>query len=169
MCKYLIYKIKYIYGMIKKFNQFNEGLLDKMTGPSNEEAWGNIKDMVPNDMLISSAKAGIIDGVKQAIEQGANIYQNLGVVLRYAVESSNYELVKFLIGKGLYSYLSVGNYSILLYAVMSGNLEIVKYLIKIGKEGLKSNYQEMLKIAKNYNFEDIEDYLIYYVQQNGVK
>jgi len=59
--------------MIKKFNKFNEGLLDKLKGPNDEEIWKILNKLDPKDMMFKSAEIGFYPGIEKAIELGADI------------------------------------------------------------------------------------------------
>ena len=141
-----------------------------LVGPTKEEAWDNIKNMNPQDMLISSVKNGILDGVKLSIDEGANIHHDSGFLLRFAASSGSLEVFNYLIGKGLEDYIREFNYVILKSAVEGGNLDIVKYLIeKSTNNGISDQFQQMLRIAEMGKHKDIEEYLINYKNDNYMK
>jgi len=65
--------------MIKKYNQFlNEGILDKLTGPSKEEILSNLDNMTPNKALVKSIELDNQPGIYNALKRGAwkEIYDN---------------------------------------------------------------------------------------------
>jgi len=68
--------------MIKKYNQFlNEGVLQHLKGPTEEEILSYITTLEPNEMLLAACKAKLLKGVKLAIERGADpTYKNFSAL-----------------------------------------------------------------------------------------
>lgn len=155
--------------MIKKFTQFNESLLQHLEGPTKEDVWDAIQKMEPQDMLYSSIEARIIDGVELAIKNGANLGHNMGAAIRFAASSGDSDIFSILLQHGMRFYIDFSNYRILLNAVEGGNLDIVKTVIKLsGLVGIRTHFKQMLRIAKNNNFDDIVDYLYYIQKTDGL-
>jgi len=85
--------------MIKKYKQFlNEGVLDNLTGPSEEELWNNFKDYSPQLLLEKSIIIGFLDGIKKAIENGANL--QIEEVIYTAALFGDEDIIKYLLDAG---------------------------------------------------------------------
>ena len=111
----------------------NEKLGDFLKPKSEDEIKkGLLNDEFPDRILISSANAGYLEGVKIALERGADIDAFNGDALLSAVQKMHFEIVKYLLKNGA---TKMQQY-ILAWAAYSGNIEIVKLL---AEHGAKSN------------------------------
>jgi ankyrin repeat protein len=81
----------------------------------------------PNRLLWNAAEDGNLAGVKQAIDDGADIHFRDDWALCLASEYGHFEIVKFLVGKG--ADVHVNNGYTLRSASENGHLEIVKFLV----------------------------------------
>ena len=97
--------------MIQKFNQYNEGLIDKMAGKSDEEIAKATKDFDPDKSLRLGVHEGLLNLVKKAIEDGADVNHHINIfgetmgelfhtVLQYATYVGNTDIVKELLKAG---------------------------------------------------------------------
>jgi len=121
--------------MIKKYKQFiNEGLLDKLTGPSKEEVWNNYKDLDDEQLLKLSAKNGYIEGVEEAIKRGVDLECNYGYALVNASKNGHIDIVKLLLDNGADVAGYKNQYYALTVACIDGYLDIVKLLIEAGSD-----------------------------------
>ena len=135
--------------MIKRFNQFNESLLDKMTGLSDEELFNNLRgDGDPNTLLINYARVGFLPGIKTALSDGAdinfnsdkpistdvftkrsdNFFNNLTPIL-ISVYHEHFDAFKYLYETYEYE-IKTSKEDIIKTAIDKSNLEVVKYLIE---------------------------------------
>jgi len=71
-----------------------------MKGPSEEDIWNTLKDFSPNVILVESCKIGFLEGVKDAIENDADVNQGNGYPLYLATENGHIDIVKFLLENG---------------------------------------------------------------------
>ena len=113
--------------MIKKYKLFNESLLNKIKGPTEENIWELIKNYQPNSMLVKSCEIGYLKGVQYAIEHDANINYEHSLPLYLAVENNYIDIVKYLIENG--SKLEGENNDIIKNAILSHTSEILKILL----------------------------------------
>ena len=154
----------YMFNMIIKFDMFNEGLRDKMTPKSEENIWNSIKDLDPTPMLIQSAGHGYMNGVKTAIERGADIDFDRGAALMQASDSGSLEMVKYIVEKGVDT--SERKSAFLMPACIGGYIDIVEYFISIGllKDISYQRFYELLDMARHNNHKDIVGLLIKHYQ-----
>jgi len=146
--------------MIKKYKQFNEGILDKLTGPSEEEFWNNIKGLHPTEKLRKSIGAEYLYGINYALNHGAELNQ-LGIFLiRKLLRILNNNDEKELLFKCIEDYYDDKNDKTYyyLFSCMYGYLNGVKN--GISKVLIKSNYFSGLELAIKFNRLNIVDFLI---------
>ena len=90
--------------MIKNYKQF-ESLLDKMKGPTYEEAWDSVKDLdLPADKLFSKfIKASYYDGIIKLLDEGYDkfygSYFNTVSILNILKEFNDIDRIKEIINK----------------------------------------------------------------------
>ena len=133
------------------------------------------------ELLVHSAKEGELSLVKYSICKGAKINEYNGLALRWASEFNHYEIVKFLVEKGInnisYALSSAsikGNVEIVKYLVengafrhdealilasINGHLRVVKYLVEKGAD-IHVNSDQPLRDASEYGHLEIVEYLI---------
>lgn len=87
------------------------------------ELRNNIYKFPPDTLLILSSEYNYFNGVKVAIERGADVNTHSLCAIRNAVLKNNYEITKCLINNG-----SLITSDIFRYAIQSNNLEIVRIL-----------------------------------------
>ena len=140
--------------MIKNYKQFNESLVDKLVGSTEDEVWNTIKDLSPNEILIKSCDCGFIKGVIFALDNGANVqYKNN----RSICDASWYgyiDIVKLLIDKG--ADIHVNNDEPLKIASGQGNIEIVKLLLDNGCDVYSDNNISLKRAMRNGHTETVE-------------
>jgi ankyrin repeat protein len=92
----------------------------------------------PDNTLLREVNAGNVDGVRQLIDNGANVNgtNEVGVTpLMNASGIGNKEIVELLIAKGAnVNARSSGNYTALMQAALVGQTEIVKLLLDAGAD-----------------------------------
>jgi len=148
--------------MIKKYKQFNEGLLDKLTGPSEEDTFNYLllnKSSEPNKLLSICSEKGFLYGVKKAIEMGANIHYNDDEALGYACDSGNGDLVEYLLKKG--ADIKWEGDILLQNAAYHGHAKVVKALLEYGAD-VHSNDEYALRFAAQEGHLDVVEVLLQY-------
>lgn len=137
--------------MIKKYTQYvNEGILDKMTGPSIEEMLKNS----PTDAFMFGIRDLNYDLMKSAIEQGADLNRKKDTYLpiRIAISTKNIELLKFLLDNGF--YVTHKHFLLLLYVDDNNFIEqsiklFLEYIDKSSKNNYNIIYEYLYYINKN--------------------
>ncbi len=95
----------------------------------------------PNQLLIDSAATGDLEGVKNALEQGADVYYQGGKyresrfddlpAIFYACERGHLNIVEFLVKSGFDpNFVEARNYTLLDFAIWNKHTKIFEYLIK---------------------------------------
>jgi ankyrin repeat protein len=138
-----------------KLNRFNESLKDKLKGKSEDDIIKSFDDM--NELLINSVKKNFFNGVKYALENGANVHYNDNYPLRRAVDENHLDIVKYLVDNG--GDIHVNNDELLLRSSIRGNINMIKYFIKKGLN-VHSNDNKPLKLASYHGHEDVVKYLL---------
>ena len=142
--------------MIKKFEQFNESLKDKLVGPTEHEVVENFKKLPPDEMLKRSSKLGLIDGVKIAIERGADINYIDCLALKYACDNGYYDIAKYLIDNGANIRPENKSHNLLTLASEKGYNDILGLLINKGLS-VHINYDEpLIKSIKGGHLETVK-------------
>ena len=150
--------------MITKYNLYKESLLDKISGPSKEEVTDELDKMTPQKMLNTASEIGNLEYIKKAVELGANLEYNTGAPVRSIVKSGNVAGLKYMIEKGMKSYLHIANLVSLVYSVESGNIEMVKYVVNLLEyDDVLRRLREMMELAKKNGYDEIEEYLYEYL------
>ena len=136
--------------MIKKFNEFiNEDILNKLTGPSKEEIMYSLNTMSPDKALTKSIKLGLLDGVKIAIERGADLEDE-----HNTDDAFNYpEIYKYLIEHGAYQH----PYTLLRNSIL---LEYFYGVEKAISEDIDLNDEELIIGAFEHFNKDIIELLL---------
>lgn len=81
--------------MIIKFDKYNESIKNLLIGPSEDEMWDTLRNLSPDELLRRSCSSGFINGIKVAIERGANIEFNNYTIFKNLEENPNKELSDF--------------------------------------------------------------------------
>jgi len=119
--------------MIKKYKEFlNEGVLDNLKGPTEEEIWNEVKDLDPIDMMIKSARIDYLKGVKHALSIDSFCKSYMIDAGIEAAKYDNIEIVKYLLEEGM--QVNDLNSGLLHAAAGNGNTELVKLLIEEGAD-----------------------------------
>src|SRR4030042_7047759 len=117
-----------------------------------------------NEELLYAAKAGDFNKVKDLVANGANVNYKVrwldrdATPLEEALESGNFDIIKFLIDKGADIDKESDTLFILQNAVWKGNLKIVKYLLEKGSYLNKSCSNDLIFSAVGHH--DVLQYLI---------
>jgi len=121
--------------MIKNYKKFNEGLLDKLQGPTQEEIFNNLKNN-PTKLLKYSIDNKFEEGIKYALKNGAEIYE----FLRYI----NFEITD----------LDSIDYLIKEYGINTNQLTFkIKSLIDDNNDLLNTNtFRSFIKNGLDVNF-----------------
>jgi hypothetical protein len=85
---------------MKYLKSYNESIRSKMIGKSEDDIKILFKKLTPNQKLVRAAEYGILWALKEAIEEGANIDYNNGSALRLACLKKQIEIIKILIDNG---------------------------------------------------------------------
>jgi len=113
--------------MIKKYNEFlNEGLLDKLRGPNDEEVISYYGEDNMDELLMKAIWNGELSGVEFAIEHGADVNFSNGRPLIYSCINGNKKIVEFLLEHG--ADVSNKNYEAVTLAYSKNNHDIIELL-----------------------------------------
>lgn len=124
--------------MITKYSEYiNESIIEYLKGYSDEEIIKKFKldKLNPNDLLIACADIEFYNGVKKAIELGANVnYENekKRTAFDISIGKSNYQISKYLIENG--AVIDVDNFSMIgLFNTIckGGDIPLFKKIIRI--------------------------------------
>jgi len=83
--------------MITNYKQFNEGVLDHLIGPTEEDVLNNMKDVSANDILNKSVVDNFILGVKYALKKGCFYNQTFRTALKLAIETNKLEIAEMIL------------------------------------------------------------------------
>lgn len=137
--------------MIKKYNDYlNEKLSDHITGFNYDDIWDNLLDKEPDDILKTSIDNNFLDGIKLALEMGANSYP----LFNYAISKQNLELIKLALEYNTF----MDN---LKFIVKHASIEIFEYLM-INNYIKKYDYDECLDYSIDLNKYEISKILLTY-------
>jgi hypothetical protein len=130
--------------MIKKYHQYiKESLLDKISGPTEEEIINNLEKMSPNDAMVYSLENNLIDEFEKALSRGADITKI------------------FFIGYKGYSY----NVNSLTCCAVMDNEKFFDYILK--KYGKFFDLEQIIKVLMlDFKLKYIEKLLDYGVDFN---
>jgi len=148
--------------MIKKYNQFNEGVLDKLQGPNKDEVTSYFRQMFVDGKIDieeyhKKAKALNIQGpTEEDIRKSREVIRN-NKNLEIAVDKGNIKGVKRLLDKGANIHI-IKDYPLRHFSY-KGNLEMVKYLIERGAD-INAFNGESIIIASSNGYLDIVKYLV---------
>ena len=136
--------------MIKKYTQYvNEGILDKMTGPSIEEILKNS----PIDAFMIGIRNLNYDLMKSAIEHGADLNKSY-LPIRIAIHTKNIELLKFLLDNGFYV-----THQLFLLLVYVDDNNFIEQSIKLFLEYIDKSSKNIYNIIYEY---------LYYIHKNKI-
>ena len=142
--------------MIKNYNKFNEGLIDKLKGYSDEEVWNNLKELGLDKALIKACKINFLYGVKKALEEGANYKAEFNKPFRNACDNGCYDVVKFFLDNYKINKVAIENGFHNSFA--HGDKRITKLLNKYlnVKEGINDYLKgpNMEEVWKNLGFDE---------------
>jgi len=113
----------------------------------------NNNEMSPNDKLINGCKFGIIEIVKYAISQGADMTMTYDWPIRLAADYNNTEVVKYLLTFNEVDPSAFDN-SVFKLDCKHNNMELVRILLKDNKVDPTDNIiwnLSNLKKLKNYS------------------
>ena len=157
---------------------------------SKEDILDSMKYMKPDKLLVQSVHKNFIEGVKHALENGANVHIMNDENLRIATENGQTEIVKLLLYNGadvhakndicLQNASFHGYYDIvkllldngadvhadqdysLRSAITNNKYEIVKLLLDNGADVHVLNNRP-IKLAKHYKYDNISELLTQYM------
>jgi len=154
---------------MKKFNQFNESVLDKLQGPNIEEMLKQFKQMNPTDALFKCVhkNTGFLQGVKQALEDGADINARDKALeltpLEYALNNNQIEIAVYLLDNGAIITHDYTDF-FLLKIVVHSDLETLLYILKKTEFPLDtSRAKKFLEYCESYNKPYITNFLEKYI------
>jgi len=138
--------------MIKKYKQFNEGLLDKLQGPTDEEVMKHFNNLSPSQMLSQACKTDYLPAIKLALSKGGNIFTDDDTTI-YLYEH------KLITEK---QYLDLGNYinnnHFLTISVRLKSIEGIKSALKRNAKVYLTEYDLFQKIIKILKLNDDQVY-----------
>ncbi|MFW6226279.1 MAG: hypothetical protein ACOC3V_04920, partial [bacterium] len=117
---------------LKTYNKINEGLRDKMVGKSKEELIDSLKDEYRHIKLEKGLEYGILELVKMAVDEGADI-NAFPAYIRDAVKSGNLELVKYLLDNDIKIWEGVNPHPTIV-AISEKDVDMLKLLKEYGLE-----------------------------------
>ena len=134
---------------MKNFNQFiKEGNVFSKSNKSKDEC---------NNDLIDAAKAGSLDRVKKAIENGANIHYINDLAVRWSAVNNNLDIFVYLAENG--ANVNANNNEALDYICEMGYSKLLKYLAQKGIIRIEEGC--ILKLRKGGNLsDDLIEYLL---------
>ena len=107
-----------------------------------------------DEILVDSAKKGFLQGVKYALDNGADVHVENDKALREAVYDGNYDLVKLLLDHG--ADVHVRNNEPLIHAVDLSFVKIAKLLLDYGADIHINNDQPLNDAISYANFSMIK-------------
>lgn len=140
---------------MKYLRSYNESIKDYLKPKSEEDILTSMQKLNPKQLLIKSAKYGILKGVKMAIERGANA--NDGRPIGSASLNGYFDIVKYLVENGANIHYDF-EYS-LACASHNGHLDIVKYLVEHGAD-INCNNTYALVWASSKKHLNVVKYLV---------
>jgi len=150
--------------MIKKYKQFNEGVLQHLTGPNKEELLDGLSKLEPYTMLMKSLDNNFLPGIKISIERGADFHDNNEKLFRIAVNHNEIGLVKFYLEHGANVH-ALEEYAIC-DAAENGYEELFDLLMEYGANihinadyplnviSAKGNKKMLYNVLKRYKFDN---------------
>ena len=118
---------------LKTYNLFTESIRDLMTPKSKEDIDKSIKKTLgklkPNNLLIKSIEFDYLEGVKTALEKGADVHFTNDWALGIASRTNKVEIVKVLLDAG--ANINAANF--LSEVSQRGHTQMVKLLLDRGK------------------------------------
>jgi len=141
--------------MIKKFNEYiNEGVLDKLTGPSEDDVINQLKDR-PDRLLNAACNNGMLTGVQYAIDHGAK--PNFEHLKKAIENNGNEELLDILINDNTLDENI--NSKLLMLCVSKDNTYMIKKLVDMGID-IKSDNNAALRICAGLGKYKIAEFLL---------
>jgi ankyrin repeat protein len=110
-------------------NSITESVRDLMKPKSDDEILKSLSDLNPNDLLMKSCSIGYLNGIKLALEKGADASYNNNYAIKYSSEHGYTEIVEFLLKERRVDPSDDDNFAIR-FASQNGHIEIVKLLLQ---------------------------------------
>ena len=107
--------------IIKRFEQYNESLLNKIEGPNQDEYFEALKKLRPSDMLTKSIQDNFIEGIKYVIDNYIDKINWL-MTLQYAAIYDKKESVQFLLDNIDYDAKSI---NIVLKSAIKDDIKLI--------------------------------------------
>ncbi len=164
------------------YNQFaNEGIRDLMKPKSEDEILKDMGDLTPNELLKKSIKNNYLNGVKIALEKGADPSQEYNYAIRLASNNGHIEVVKLLLQDERVDPSDFNNYAIK-KASENGHTEVVRLLlsdlrvdpsdhrndaIRYASENGHTEVVKLLLSDSRVDPSDFNNYAIRYASKNG--
>jgi len=127
-----------------------------LKGKSKDEIEKGLEKLNPDQLLIKSAELGLLYGVENALNSGADIHDDNNLALRYAVSNSHLDVVKLLLDRG--ADIHDDDDWALRHAAYNGHLEVVKLLLDRGAD-IHAYNDDALRQATREAHLDVVDYL----------
>ena len=149
----------------KRIEYVNSGKLDKKFYPSDDELNNELLKLKPQDAFDKSVQINYLNGIKKAIDRGAdiNIKINFGwTALISASYFGHLDVVKFLVKNGAdVNIKSNDGDTALIKASSKGYLDVVKFLVENGADiNIKNNVDRTALIkASSKGYLDVVKYL----------
>jgi len=145
--------------MIIKFQQYNESVRDLMKGKSDEEISKEIGDLNPNDLLKKSLDNNYLNGIKLALEKGADPSYNNNYAIKNASIYGHIDIVKILLQDSRVDPSADNNYAIR-YASKYEYIDIVKILLQDSRVDPSDNHNYAIRYASDNGYFEIVKLLL---------
>ncbi len=114
-----------------KVELVNETLDDVLRPKSENEIEKVLGNLSPNKLLIKVSELGLVEWVKKALIDGADVHTEDDYALMWAAYNGHVEVVKVLLEAG--ANVHINNDEALRWSVEKGHTKIVNLLKKYGK------------------------------------
>ena len=158
---------------LKRYNDLDESIRDKMTGISEEDALEKSKKFDPFNRMLRGITLHMVDMVKDGIRDNVNLKGDIEYdsqyLFRMAIWKGRYEIVELLLKHGADPHILNG--FPIRYAAANKDEELVRILLKYGVD-IEDSIKKIIRTKqdqglKKEDFESI-DFLRQYGEKHGV-
>ncbi len=153
-----------IVGLLKKYQQINEGIRDKMKPKSEEDIRKNINNLTLMQQFLRGVSNNIYWLVEESLKKGADVnFFNDVCIQTAALKEENIDIMRLLLEYG--ANVNINDDYPLRYASENGYLEMVKLLLKYGANpNAYNNYA--IDMAKENGYTEIYNLLLKHSKSN---